>query len=124
MTARERIKEFLSGQRFVSTKILHDHIQSLGFNRVSSCSALSKMVSRGEVISNGHHIHTYVKLNEAYKPKAASARQKANHANLGKIMGRVPRKPKTEAGDNDIFELCRKHSNIYAMDKLLREVRV
>lgn len=125
MTARERIKEFLSGKNgYVSTSILHDHIQSLGYKRVSSCGALSKMVARGEVITNGYHIHTYVKLNEDYQPTAASVRQTANHAHLAGVMGRVPTnaKPKKE---NAFFDLCRKHSRMYELiDQPLREVRV
>jgi len=125
MTARERIKEFLTDRHgYVSTSILHDHIQSLGYKRVSSCGALSKMVARGEVITNGYHIHTYVKLHEDYKPTAASVRQTANHAHLAGVMGRVPSKPVPKR-ENAIFDLCRKHSRMYQLiDQPLRGVRV
>lgn len=124
MTARERIKEFLTGRTgHVSTSILHDHIQSLGYKRVSSCGALSKMVARGEVLIEGYHIHTFAKLNPAYKATEASARQTANHSHLGKLMGRAPAKPVPKR-ENAIFDLCRKHSRMYELiDKPLREVR-
>jgi hypothetical protein len=123
MTARERIKQFLTGRTgYVSTTIVHDHIESLGYKRCSSCGALSKMVARGEVLIEGYHIHTFAKLNPAYKATEASARQTANHSHLAKPMGRVPAKPKRE---NAIFDLCRQHSNIYALiDQPLREVRL
>lgn len=122
MTARERIKEFLTGRTgTVSTSIIHDHIESLGYKRCSSCGALSKMVARGEVLIDGYHIHTFAKLNPTYKATVASVRQTANHAHLAKPMGRVPAKPKRE---NAIFDLCRQHSNIYTLiDQPLREVR-
>lgn len=125
MTARDRIKEFLTNKHgYVSTSILHDHIQSLGYKRASSCGALSKMVARGEVISNGYHIHTYVKLNPEYKPTAASVRQRANHAYLAGVMGRAPSKPVPKR-ENAIFDLCRKYSRMYQLiDQPLRGVRV
>lgn len=123
MTARDRIKEFLTGRTgHVSTSIIHDHIESLGYKRCSSCGALSKMVARGEVLIDGYHIHTFAKINPAYKATEASARQTANHSHLANPMGRVPNKPKRE---NAIFDLCRQHSNIYALiDQPLREVRI
>lgn len=125
MTAREKIKEFLKGRHgYIPTSMVHDHIESLGYKRVSSCGALSKMVSRGEVLSEGHHIHTFVMLNEAYKPTTASVRQTANHAHLGRLMGRVPVKPKQKR-ENAVFDLCRKHSRMYQLiDQPLREVRL
>lgn len=123
MTARERIIEFLTGRTgHVSTTIVHDHIESLGYKRCSSCSALSKMATRGEVLIEGYHIHTFAKLNPAYKATEASARQTANHSHLAKTMGRVPGKPKRE---NAIFDMCREYSSIYRLiDRPLRGVRV
>lgn len=124
MTARELIKEFLTGRRdSISTSILHDHIESFGYRRVSSCGALSKMVSRGEVISEGHHVNTFVKLNEFYRPSVASVRQIDNHAHLGGVKRVVTAKPKQKRV-NGIFDLCRQHSRIYALiDQPIREVR-
>lgn len=123
MTARERIKEFLSGKNgYVSTSILHAYIQSLGYKRASSRCALSILVTRGEVITNGYHVHTYVKLNEDYKPKA-TARKTVNHAHQGKVMGRAPAKQKQKK-ENAIFDLCRKHSRVYKLiDQPIRELR-
>jgi len=130
MTARERIKEFLTGRKgYVSSAEIHNHLCSMGYQRSSSDGTLSKMVARGEVIRRGEHQKVECKLNRNYKPSAASLRQTANHKHLSIGLGLntsrpIKRRLKLKACDNGIFDLCRENSRIYELiDRPIREVR-
>lgn len=129
MTARKHITEFLSARvGFVSSRKVHDHLCSLGYQRSSSDGTLSKMAARGEVIRRGEYINSECMLNPDYVPTKASLRQIANHSHLtignGLNRARPARKKKLKCSDNGIFDLCRKHSRVYQLiDKPIREVR-
>lgn len=128
MTARDRIKQYLNSRHgFVLSTEIHNHIVSQGYMCNSSAGTLAKMVERGELIRTGENHNTAVRLNPDYVASALSIQQTENHAGWAKEFDRVPgkRKPKRKSGLNDIFDLCREHSNIYRLiDQPLREVRV
>lgn len=123
MTVRDGIIDFLSRQAgYITSSKLHRHLTNSGYVRASCGSSLARMVARGEVMTLGSNRDTSIKLNPEYKHTETSARQIANHAHLGKPVKRAPAKPVRK--ENSIFELCREHSAVYQMDKLLREVRL
>lgn len=104
MMAREAVVKYLLDNSPATPSEIHDHLESLGFNRSTSMSILSKMTAKEQVIRVGDNYKSFCRLSPYYKPNFPDAGDKRM----------VRPKP-----INTIFQECRS-SPIQEFDRLIR----